>query len=82
MPYFMTIEREAMKKGEEKGRNEGCEEGLRAGIRLGLKLRFGDAGLALLPAVEEIGDNDRLRSIREAIERIDRIEESRALLGR
>jgi hypothetical protein len=88
MPYLSTIERIAMEKGEEKGLEKGREkgreegrEGLRAGIRLGLKLRFGDAGLALLPALEEIKDLGRLRSLLDALERIERIEEFRALLS-
>jgi hypothetical protein len=85
MPYLSTIERLAMEKGEEKGLEKGIEmsrDGLRAGIRLALKLRFGEAGIAILPAVAEIKDVQRLRSLLDALERVEGIEEFRALLGR
>ena len=86
MPYLSTFEREAMKRGEEKGlekgEKEGKKEGLQAGIRLGLKLRFGEAGLALLPDLAKIEDNDRLRRLLDALERVKGIEEFRALIAR
>lgn len=97
MPYISTIERLAMEKGEEKGLEKGIEkglekglekgielsrDGLRAGIRLALKLRFGEAGLAVLPAVTEIKDVQRLRSLLDELERVEGIEEFRELLGR
>ncbi len=92
MAYLMTIEREAMQRGEQKGLEkglekglqkgleEGLEEGLRAGIRVCLKLRFGDPGLALLPAIDRVQGNDRLRSLLDALERVDGIEEFRGLI--
>jgi len=72
MPYLATFERLAM----EKGRGEGLGEALRLVIRS----RFGDAGLALLPAVEAVEDADRLRALIEALGRVERIEDLRALL--
>lgn len=59
---------------------KGREEGLREAVRLGLKLRFGDEGLSLLPAVMAINDVGRLRSVVEALERVERLEDIKALL--
>jgi predicted transposase YdaD len=42
--------------GFDKGRNEGKSEGRLKGIELGLDLRFGAAGLALLPEVQKRKD--------------------------
>jgi hypothetical protein len=72
MPYIARIEQMAMEKGR--------EEGLREAVRLGLKLRFGDEGLSLLPAVMAINDVGRLRSVVEALERVERLEDIKALL--
>jgi hypothetical protein len=92
-PFMSTIELVAMEKGLEQGREPGREQGreqgreesreaLRACIRLVLKLRFGEAGLALLPAVAEIKDLDRLRSLLDEMERVEGIEQFRTFLGR
>ncbi len=79
MPYLARFEQIAMEKGREEGKLEGREEGLREAVRLGLKLRFGDEGLSLLPAITAIKDLGLLRSIVEALERVDRLEDIKAL---
>jgi hypothetical protein len=56
MPYVTSIERVARR------------EGIRLGIRLGLKLRFGEEGLKLMPEIEAIHDEEKLREILNALE--------------
>ena len=51
----------------ERGRNEGIREGLLAGIELGLELKFGDAGLQLLPEIRQVDKLDVLRNIHEGL---------------
>lgn len=55
MPYITSVQRI--------GRQEGRKEGLLKGVELGLRLKFGVAGLALLPEVSEIKDTRLLETI-------------------
>jgi hypothetical protein len=52
MTYVTSVER----MGIEQGRAEGRAEGLRAAIKLGVELRFGEAGAALIAAMEACDD--------------------------
>lgn len=70
MAYITGIERRALAKGEQQGRRDG----LLAGIQLGLKLKFGAAGLALLPEIEALQDVEMLQAILNALEVIDSLE--------
>src|SRR5262249_37537065 len=56
MPYITSVQR--------LGRMEGRLEG----IELGLKLRFGEAGLALLPEIRQLEDDEKLAAVLAAIE--------------
>ena len=56
MPYVTSIERSARR------------EGLRKGIRSLLKVRFGEAGLNLMPEIEGIHDGELLEAILDALE--------------
>lgn len=73
MPYLSTFEAIA--------KEEGREEGFHTALRLGLELRFGEAGLALLPKVMEIKDLKRLEDLVRALMTSDRIEDFEAKLG-
>lgn len=72
MPYITSVER--------MGIQQGMREGLLEAIELGLSLRFGVSGLALLPEIRKITDNDRLRAIKEALLQVQSVEELRPLL--
>jgi hypothetical protein len=62
MPYVTSVERIAEERGLEKGRTEGLQKGLQKGIRLALKLKFGEAGLDLMPEIAKIEDPRHLKS--------------------
>lgn len=63
MPYITSVER----MGIEKGRAEGRMEELLSTIELLLNIRFGEAGVALMPELTEVAEYDRLRTVRDAI---------------
>ena len=67
MPYVPSIERIAHR------------EGLREGIESLLRVRFGEAGLHLMPEIHEIHDAEMLRSILKALETAASPEEVRRL---
>lgn len=56
MPYITSPER------------FGLEKGLTRGIEAQLKVRFGEAGLQLLPEIRQIEDHEKLEAILQAIE--------------
>lgn len=70
MQYVTGLER----FGIEKGRQEGRQQGLLEGIALGLKLKFGAAGLALLPEIREVQDVAMLEAILKELETADELE--------
>jgi hypothetical protein len=84
MPYITSVERlaksEGKREGKKEGKREGKKEGLRDGIELGLELKFGSAGLALMPEVRETETLARLRSVHEAIRTAKTVEEVQRVL--
>ena len=66
---------QGLQQGLWQGKREGVREGLLAGIKLGLKLRFGSAGLRLLPGIYKIEDVDVLRAIHEGLEMVSTLDE-------
>jgi hypothetical protein len=92
MPYINSIERQILAESREEGRREGREEGreegrqegeilaLRRSIALILDIKFGAAGLALLPDIAKLEDVSILRSLPEAIRAAATLEEVRACL--
>jgi hypothetical protein len=92
MPYVSSIERFAKAEGKKEGKVEGKAEGkkeglaegeakgLREAIALGLKLRFGPAGLKLLPRLREVEDLKALRRLLSAVQSAKNLEAFREKL--
>jgi hypothetical protein len=62
MPFITTPERIGM----EKGMKEGMKEGLFKGIEAMLEVRFGPAGLQLLPEIRQVQDQATLEAVLDA----------------
>ncbi len=77
MPYITSVERIGIQQGLEQGLEQGRREELLAGIALALDLKFGDAGLALLPEIQRISEVARLQTIRDRIKAAGTPEELR-----
>jgi len=70
---------EGVQQGIQQGVQQGIREGLLAGIELGLELKFGSAGLFLLPEIYKIEDVDVLRAIHEGLKVVTTVEELRPI---
>jgi len=70
---------EGLQQGLQQGLQRGKREGLLAGIELGLELKFGDAGLLLLPEIYKIEDVDVLLAVHEGIKRVEALESLRGV---
>ncbi|MEA3338393.1 MAG: Rpn family recombination-promoting nuclease/putative transposase [Chloroflexota bacterium] len=70
---------QGMQKGLRQGLQRGKREGLLSGIELGLELKFGDAGLLLLPEIYKIEDVDVLRAVHEGIRQVEALESLRGI---
>jgi hypothetical protein len=75
VPYITSVERHGIEKGKREGLIEGKREGLLKAITLGLKLKFGAAGLQLMPAVQAITEVEKLETICDAIETATSLEQ-------
>jgi len=64
-----------------KGRAEGLVIGLRGAIALGLELKFGRAGVKLMPTIKQIHDIKQLRRLLRAIKSADSLDEFKRRLG-
>jgi hypothetical protein len=67
MPYVTSIERSARRAGQ------------REGIKSMLHLRFSDEGLALMSAIDDIHDEEKLRAILKALEIATSVDEVRRI---
>ena len=63
----------------EQGIQQGRREGLLTGIELGLELKFGEAGLCLLPEIYKIQDADVLRAIYEGLKTMTAVDALRRI---
>jgi transposase len=79
MPYVTTAERRGIEQGRAEGRVEGQYEELLSAIELMLRVRFGAAGLALLPEISQITEYSLLRAIRDQILTVDQPEDLRPI---
>ena len=70
---------EGMLLGKREGMVVGKQEGLIAAIELGLELKFGAAGLALLPMVRQVQNTEVLRTLAESIKTAQTLTELRTL---
>ena len=68
-----------IQEAREEGIQQGRREGLREGIQLVLEVKFGEAGLALMPAIQAIQNPDLMRKIKEALRTAGSPEEIRLL---
>lgn len=62
-----TIAEKWMEQGMERGLERGMERGLVEGIELALEVKFGEAGLALVPQVRRLENAAALRRLRDGI---------------
>jgi hypothetical protein len=81
--------KEGAKTGMQKGLQRGLQRGVQRvrpialdSIRLALELKFGPAGLDLMPTIEAIEDLDRLQGIPRAIQQAATLDDFRAALAR
>jgi hypothetical protein len=79
MTYITSVEQIGIEKGIQQGIQQGIREGLLAGIELGLELKFGSAGLRLLPEIYKIEDVDVLRATHEGLKVVTSVEELRLI---
>ena len=64
----MTYLTYAERIGLEEGLEQGLRQGLLPGIELALKLKFGQAGVVLMPEIRQIEDVARLQAVQASIE--------------
>jgi hypothetical protein len=85
--YISTAERMGHQKGLQEGREQGLQQGLQQGLRQGLldglelalELRFGRAGLDLVPELRQIEDLAVLRAVGERLRTATTLDELRQI---
>jgi hypothetical protein len=79
--YISTAERMGHQKGLQEGREQGLQQGLRQGLldglELALELRFGRAGLDLVPELRQIEDPAVLQAVGERLRTANTLDELR-----
>ena len=77
MTYLSTAERRGREEGLQEGRQEGLQEGLLEGLAVALDLKFGPAGVALIPELRQIGDPAIVQAVGERIKTAQSINDLR-----
>ncbi|KWT91026.1 hypothetical protein [Candidatus Magnetominusculus xianensis] len=67
--------KEGLKDGKREGLSEGKREGLFEGIELGLELKYGAAGLELMPLVRGVTTIDKLEAFKNLIKKAKTVDE-------
>ena len=75
----MGMIQEAREEGIQQGRQAGLREGLLEAIQLTLEVRFGAAGVALMPAIRAVQEVEVLKSLQKASSLANSPEEIRLL---
>ena len=70
---------QGFQQGRQEGESLGLRQGLLSGIRLALKLKFGLAGIALMPEIAQIENVALLQMVEDGIELVATPEELRKL---
>lgn len=74
-----TLMDQGRREGEIKGRREGLRETILESIEILLELKFGVAGLALLPEIQQIDNITVLQLIQRSMRIVTTVDEVRAL---
>ena len=83
MPFITTLERIGREEGQAEGLAEGLNKGLTRAIEVDLELKFGEAGLRLMPEIRAIADEAKLEAVLRAIHTAARAEDLRGVwIGR
>lgn len=77
-----TIAQTLLEQGRDEGERKGRREGLLDSIAFALELRFGTAGLALMPEIAAIESVANLQTIRDALRTVAGPEALRVLYHR
>ncbi len=72
---------QGIQQGVQQGIQQGIQQSIRETIEFGLGLRFGDEGLAIMPLIRHIQDNERLRVIRDAVKTVKDLSELKDIIG-
>ena len=67
MPFMTTPERIGREEGLTEGLAKGRTKGLTKGIEVALELKFGEAGLRLMPEIRAIEDEAKLEAVLRAL---------------
>lgn len=78
-PWYNEILEEGIEIGIQRGIQQNIRQEVLSGIELGLDLKFGDAGLQLMPEIREIQDVETLRRVRESLRTVQTLDELRQL---
>ena len=77
MTYISTAERMGHQKGLQEGLQQGLRQGLLDGLELALELKFGRAGLDLVPELRQIEDLAVLQAVGERLKTATTLDELR-----
>jgi flagellar biosynthesis/type III secretory pathway protein FliH len=70
---------QGLQQGLQQGRQEGLRQGLLAGLELALELKFGRAGLDLVPELRQIEDLAVLQAVGERLKTANTLDELRRI---